>query len=69
MKFTVSTWAEGSKIVQETVVDSEVDGIRNTIIRRVVETEDARVREVLVGLGWTPPKEGKDESNMGGPAA
>lgn len=35
------------------------NGIREMIIRQVIDTGDAQVREALIKLGWTPPDEAK----------
>jgi hypothetical protein len=33
----------------------ELNGVRETIIRGMIDTQDRLVREKLIALGWTPP--------------
>jgi hypothetical protein len=48
-----TSFAGDDKIVQE--VWSEVDDVRQTIIRQVINMQEAQLRQALIGLGWTPP--------------
>ena len=49
----VTTPCLDGKIVQETYsVDS---GVRERIMRDVINTKERQVREALIALGWTPP--------------
>lgn len=47
-------YADGS-IVEE-IFDASIDGPREALMRRVINTSEAQVREALIQLGWTPPK-------------
>ena len=37
------------------------NGVRDEVMRRVLNTQDQQVRAALVALGWTPPA---DEPNL-----
>jgi len=37
--------------------------IMGSIMEQVIRTRDAQVREALIALGWTPPKEEMHESH------
>lgn len=36
-------------------------GIRDTVYRYRMDTKEQQIREALIKLGWTPPKEKADE--------
>lgn len=56
LRFVVNTTPDllNDTIHQE--VFSEFNGIRQLLLRQVVDTEEAQFREALIRLGWTPPK-------------
>ena len=41
------------QIVQE--VDFVTEGIRDRVMRQVIDTREKQVRDALIALGWTPP--------------
>lgn len=41
--------------------DYDLGGMVRDVYRRVIETQDAQIRQALINLGWTPPL--KDRSN------
>lgn len=43
------TTSYGSDVIEQTL------DIRGEIYRRVVNTQDAQIREALIKMGWTPP--------------
>jgi len=49
----VTTPSENGKIVQETF--SIANGIRERIMRQVLDTSEQQIRDALIKLGWTPP--------------
>jgi hypothetical protein len=58
VEFYVTTQVDDEKgtIVQETVQLRGSEIINS--IEKVIETQDAGVRQALIELGWTPPAEG-----------
>lgn len=64
MKLEVNTKVYGNTIEQKTeMVDSMTD-IRNELSRKIINLEDQGIKEALISLGWTPPKEeGNSEGN------
>jgi hypothetical protein len=42
------------RIVQ--TVSTITDGVREQVLREVINTREAAVRRALVALGWTPPR-------------
>ena len=36
-------------------VHSTLNGIRNDVMRRVMDTQEQQIRDALIALGWTPP--------------
>ena len=36
-------------------VHSTLNGIRDDVIRRVMDTQEQQIRDALITLGWTPP--------------
>jgi hypothetical protein len=54
-KLSVKTsWHDGG-IIDQTFY-SEVDGVRSQIMRQVMDTGEAQVRDALIALGWSPPQ-------------
>lgn len=49
----VDTTITGDTIAQDVYVS--VDGVKEWLSRRVVDTSEAQLRAALVQLGWTPP--------------
>lgn len=43
----------GDKVVQD--VYSDFGGVRERLLRQVLDTSEAQVRAALIKLGWTPP--------------
>ena len=37
-------------------VHSTLNGIRDDVMRRVMDTQEQQIRDALIALGWTPPK-------------
>lgn len=44
------------RIVVETTSNPE-DGVRQVILRQIIDLQDVAIRKALIELGWTPPKE------------
>ena len=47
-------------------VHSTLNGMRNDVTRRVIDTQEQQVRDALIALGWTPPNKEiakKDKDN------
>lgn len=56
--YVVDTFTcENGDIVQETSYVS--CGVKEAIMRNVLSTQDAQIRESLITLGWTPPNDKK----------
>ena len=36
-------------------IHSTLNGIRNDVMRRVMDTQEQQIRDALIQLGWTPP--------------
>lgn len=53
MEYKVKTMFNKNQIIQE----SGFDDLRADIVRKVIDLQDAGVRDALIKLGWTPPKE------------
>ena len=51
----VTTPIADGTIKQELFI--EVDGVRESIMRSILDTRDVQIKKALVALGWTPPKE------------
>jgi hypothetical protein len=54
-KISVKTKVFQHQIAQE--VFSERDGVVETIRRQIIDISDQQVKDDLISLGWTPPKE------------
>ena len=39
-------------------VHSTLNGIRDDVMRRVMDTQEQQIRDALIQLGWTPPNKG-----------
>lgn len=57
MKMTINTSIIGQKIYQS--LQEEVDSVKNHLITWVTDTKEKSIRNALISLGWTPPKEEK----------
>ncbi|MCE5212651.1 MAG: hypothetical protein LLG40_14005 [Deltaproteobacteria bacterium] len=56
MKFQVNTdITDDGKIIQEVLLKERNDVVEN-IMRVVIDTREAQVREALISMGWKPPK-------------
>ena len=55
----IDTHIDGHMIHQTTTGPGRhpIQNAREVFSRRVIDTSDAQVREKLIELGWTPPKE------------
>lgn len=42
---------------QEVTVEEKSGTLILTVMKFIVETRDKQLREALIGLGWTPPRE------------
>lgn len=49
----VTTPLPDGKILQDTYSISV--GVKEQIMRRIMDTKESQVREALIELGWTPP--------------
>jgi hypothetical protein len=56
--YEVSTSYSPSGQIEQTV-DLVFDGVRETIMRQVMNTKEQQVKDALIALGWTPPKDGQ----------
>lgn len=56
MKYELNT-TETQGLITQTVDFLDGRGIRETIIRHVIDTGDQQVRDALIKLGWRPPGE------------
>jgi hypothetical protein len=45
------------KIIQEVKLGDDDANLFNSVMRTIVDTKEAQVRDALISLGWTPPKE------------
>lgn len=52
---TVKTTPYADGVIGQEVYD-EIDGIRQYIMRRIINTQEQQVRDALIALGWTPPQ-------------
>ena len=39
-------------------IHSTLNGIRDDVMRRVMDTQEQQIRDALIQLGWTPPNKG-----------
>jgi len=49
----IQTYVDNGVIVQDTY--SDIEGVRQRIMREMADTKDAQIRQVLINMGWTPP--------------
>jgi hypothetical protein len=57
MKIRVATkFLSDASFSQEVTLEEQKEVIL-TVMKFIVETRDKQMREALMGLGWTPPKE------------
>ena len=55
LKYTIDTQlVNNEKFYIE--LSSEFNGIRETIMREIIDLKELSIREALIKLGWTPPK-------------
>lgn len=56
MNFTINTTPrpDGS-IAQEVISDCGLNGMKETLFRQVIQTQDAEIEKALIAMGWTPP--------------
>lgn len=60
--FEVQTcWREDGIIYQE--LFDVIGGAKSRIQTEILNTKEAQVREALIALGWTPPKENNENDN------
>ena len=60
----LGTFKTGYEITTELFEEGKIEqtiemvscGMRETILRTVVDTQEAGIRKALIDLGWTPPK-------------
>lgn len=55
--FTVVTTPHPDGTIEQSIY-SNIARRREEILRQVIFTQDQQVRDALIALGWTPPKEG-----------
>ena len=53
--FHVVTTTDNGRIISD--IEMVRGGVREQITRYVIDTADAQVKQALVKLGWTPPKQ------------
>lgn len=41
----------------EGVIELTTHGFFDNIVKKVIDTQEQQVREALIALGWTPPKD------------
>lgn len=56
MKYTVETMFNKEMIKQSTILE-DGEGAVSSIANNIIHLQEAGVREALINLGWTPPKE------------
>jgi hypothetical protein len=56
MEYSVETQFDKNLIKQSTVL-SDGDGVVSSVVSNIVRLEEQGVREALMKLGWTPPKD------------
>lgn len=56
MRYTVKTNHNAEGTIVQTVL-AEGHDWKAVISREIVHTQDAQVRQALIALGWTPPRE------------
>jgi hypothetical protein len=48
------------EVTTEMVInEGKQDEVREVLMQRVIQTQDEKVREGLISIGWTPPDEAK----------
>jgi hypothetical protein len=57
MKYVITTSIEGNKIIQEGRYEDELNSVRTKMVRKILNTEEQQVKDALIKLGWTPPKD------------
>jgi hypothetical protein len=57
MEIKINTFTKEDLIIQEEYMEDQACSYRSEITRRIIDTREAQVREVLIKLGWTPPSE------------
>lgn len=56
-----TTVTDHGLIVQD--MTNHLDGIRDSLVRQVIDTKEDQIRTALIKLGWTPPAEKKSGNN------
>jgi hypothetical protein len=59
VRFNVGTDVTSDGLITQ-VLSSYHNDIMTVISQRVIDLQEAGVREALIKLGWTPPKEGEN---------
>ncbi len=54
-QLTVETNIEENKIIQE--MSSQHFDARQRISRQIIDVSEHQIREALINMGWTPPKD------------
>jgi hypothetical protein len=57
MGYKVDTFFNKDLIIQEVKYVDTVENTQTIISRQVMDLKDDGVRQCLISLGWTPPKE------------
>jgi len=52
-----------TKVFDNSIIESEIIDYAKNISRTIIDTQEQQVRESLILLGWTPPKQGDDNMN------
>ena len=50
-----TTIEPGEQFITQITTAYGSDGVRDEVMRRVLNTQDQQVRAALMALGWTPP--------------
>ena len=54
MKIDVQTQATSDGLITQEI-STELGNVHDVLVRQVISTQDAQVREALIKLGWVPP--------------
>lgn len=64
MTIEVETSFNENIVLQRIFLQDETTKQRNMLSSKMIDLSENGVKEVLIKIGWTPPKEKKDESNI-----
>lgn len=58
-KFEIKTQVIDNAIIEQETL-SIVHDYKEQVVRQLFDTREKQIREALIKLGWTPPKENED---------